>query len=96
MIEIRMNCENCNTALPPHSKDAMICGFECTFCRSCVEEILHNVCPNCGGGFEKRPVMPKKYLEKHPPSDKAIYKPVNMDTFQALLKKNVDVDPSER
>jgi hypothetical protein len=38
-------------ALPPKSTDAMICAFECTFSLSCVENILDNVCPNCGGGF---------------------------------------------
>ena len=23
----------------------------CTFCADCVDNILFNVCPNCGGGF---------------------------------------------
>jgi hypothetical protein len=36
----------------------MICTFECTFCQSCVENVLENVCPNCGGGFCPRPVRP--------------------------------------
>ncbi len=36
----------------------MICTYECTFCSDCVTNILHNVCPNCGGGFEKRPIRP--------------------------------------
>lgn len=48
------------------SKDAMICSFECTFCKQCVDEILKNICPNGGGGFEKRPVRSTKYSEKHP------------------------------
>ena len=74
----------------------MICGFECTFCKSCVEDILYYVCPNCGGGFENRPVLPKKYLDKYPPSGKVIFKPVDMKAFQALLEKNKGVDPSER
>src|SRR6266581_884749 len=60
MLELRPTCENCNAALPPNSNDAMICSFECTFCRSCVENILHNVCPNCGGGFCPRPIRPKR------------------------------------
>ncbi len=96
MIEIRTNCENCNKQLPPNSSEAMICGFECTFCKSCVEGIFQNVCPNCGGGFERRPVLPKKYLEKYPPSNKKILKPVDMNKFRELLNKNIDIDPSER
>ncbi|PYL98296.1 MAG: hypothetical protein DMF19_14500 [Verrucomicrobia bacterium] len=40
MLQLRPTCENCNAALPPNSADAMICTFECTFCRSCVENIL--------------------------------------------------------
>lgn len=48
MLEIRPTCENCGVQLLPRSLEAMICSFECTFCRTCVEEILANVCPNCG------------------------------------------------
>ena len=76
MLEIRPTCENCNKPLPYDSQEAMICTFECTFCKNCVETILHQVCPNCGGGFEKRPIRPKKLLDKYPPSIKVIYKPI--------------------
>jgi hypothetical protein len=58
MLEIRPTCENCEVQLLPNSREAMICSFECTFCRTCVEGILDNVCPNCGGGFSARPVRP--------------------------------------
>jgi hypothetical protein len=58
MLQLRPNCECCNRDLPPESTEAMICTFECTFCRECVERVLGNVCQNCGGGFEKRPVRP--------------------------------------
>src|SRR5882762_25027 len=74
MLELRPSCENCDIALPPDSTEAMICTFECTFCRSCVENILGNVCPNCGGGFCARPVRPKRnwksgdYLGAYPAS----------------------------
>ena len=51
MLEIRPICENCAAPLPPESPAATICSFECTFCRTCADEVLHNVCPNCGGGF---------------------------------------------
>ena len=55
MLEIKQNCENCGKNLPTDSNEAMICSYECTFCNECVDEILKNVCPNCGGSFEKRP-----------------------------------------
>ena len=49
MLELRPTCEHCNKALPPESTEAMICTFECTFCKDCVGSILENVCRNCGG-----------------------------------------------
>src|SRR6478609_8880051 len=58
MLELRPNCELCDVDLPPASPDARICSYECTFCASCVADVLKNVCPNCGGGFEVRPVRP--------------------------------------
>lgn len=67
MLELKPSCENCNKQLPPGSKEAMICSFECTFCEDCVDKILNNICPNCGGNFEKRPVRPKSKLVKYPP-----------------------------
>jgi len=58
MLELRPNCELCDKDLPPASTDARICTYECTFCVSCVETVLKNVCPNCGGGFVTRPIRP--------------------------------------
>ena len=58
MLELRPNCELCDVDLPPDSLDARICTYECTFCANCVETILKNVCPNCGGGFVTRPIRP--------------------------------------
>lgn len=58
MLELRPNCELCDKDLPANSDEACICTYECTFCRDCVDNILKNVCPNCGGGFEKRPLRP--------------------------------------
>jgi hypothetical protein len=66
MLQIKPVCENCGKLLPFDSNEAMICSFECTFCKECVDHILLNVCPNCGGGFEKRPVRPAALLEKYP------------------------------
>ena len=59
MLELRPNCEFCDKDLPADATDACICTYECTFCKSCVDNILLNVCPNCGGGFAPRPVRPK-------------------------------------
>ncbi len=59
MLELRPNCEFCDKDLPPESTEACICTYECTFCSSCVDSLLQNVCPNCGGGFMSRPVRPR-------------------------------------
>lgn len=66
MLEIKPNCEHCGKLLAYDSEAAMICSFECTFCKDCVENILLHVCPNCGGNFEKRPIRPTHLLEKYP------------------------------
>ena len=58
-LELRPNCEYCNIDLPRDSPDARICTYECTFCAHCVDTVLANVCPNCGGGFEPRPIRPR-------------------------------------
>lgn len=78
MLEIKPTCENCNKLLPFDSQEAMICTFECTFCKDCVENILQSVCPNCGGNFVQRPIRPQGLLKKHPISTKEVYKPVNI------------------
>ena len=51
MLELRPSCEHCDKDLPPAARDAVICTFECTFCRDCAHRLFANVCPNCGGGF---------------------------------------------
>jgi len=96
MLELRTICENCGKKLPPDSEEAMICTFECTFCKDCVEQVLENVCPNCGGGFEKRPVRPRSFLEKYPVIEKVIFKPVDPEKFKVILEKYRDIKPSER
>ena len=83
MLELRPTCENCNRQLPPEATNAMICTFECTFCSECVQSILHNVCPNCAGGFSARPIRPTtnwkgdNFLGKYPPSQKVKHHPVD-------------------
>lgn len=93
MLEIRPNCENCDKSLPNDSNEAMICTYECTFCVECVENILENVCPNCGGGFEKRPTRPHKQLVKFPMRIDKVFKPIELNKF---LETNKDIDPRKR
>ncbi|WP_456441932.1 DUF1272 domain-containing protein [Psychroserpens sp.] len=88
MLEIRPTCENCNKALPFDSTEAMICTFECTFCKDCVDTILEQVCSNCGGGFEKRPIRPENLLKKYPASTTVVRKPVDLKKHQERLNKN--------
>lgn len=68
MLELRPGCEYCDTDLSPDSQDAVICSFECTFCRDCAQTHLHGKCPNCGGELVRRPVRPAIKLEKFPAS----------------------------
>jgi len=89
MLEIRPTCEHCNKSLPFDSKEAMICTFECTFCKDCVENVLKEVCSNCGGGFEKRPIRPENLLAKYQVSEKAVYKPVDIEVHLKSLKKKL-------
>ena len=76
MLELRPGCERCDCDLPPDSPDARICTFECTFCAECVDGELQGVCPNCGGGFERRPIRPSGLLAKYPAATERTYKPV--------------------
>ncbi|MFI4867328.1 MAG: DUF1272 domain-containing protein [Steroidobacterales bacterium] len=83
MPEIRPSCENCGAQSPPDSLEPMICSFECTFCRACVEQLLDDVGPNCGGGFSARAIRPARrwsgenYLIAVPASTQVTSKPVD-------------------
>jgi len=57
-LALHPTCEHCNKALPPASLEARIGSFECTFCATCVENVMGNVCPNCSGGFAPHPIRP--------------------------------------
>jgi len=87
MLDIRPTCEHCNKSLPHDSSEAMICSFECTFCKDCVTSVLQEVCPNCGGGFTPRPVRPSHLLEKYPVSTTVVHKPVDVEAHQNRLKE---------
>jgi uncharacterized protein len=102
MLELRPTCENCRRALPPASDEAMICSYECTFCRTCAEEILGNVCPNCGGGFTPRPVRPASdwrggnHLARHPAATEVTHRPVDEAAHRAFASAIRAIPPAER
>jgi len=74
MLELRPNCECCDRDLPPSSRDAMICTFECTFCAACAHDVLGGICPNCSGELVRRPIRPEAKLVKHPASTRRVVK----------------------
>lgn len=101
MLELRPSCEHCNTALPHDSTEARICTYECTFCANCVDTLLVNVCPNCGGGFVPRPIRPSKnwknnnFLGNDPASSTIKHRPVDLEAharfaaeLQMIIPKN--------
>jgi uncharacterized protein len=75
MLELRPNCECCDTDLPPDSLLARICTFECTFCAECTDGMLQSQCPNCGGELVRRPVRPADKLTTRPASTKRVFNP---------------------
>jgi hypothetical protein len=102
MLELRPACEHCATPLPPDSTQAMICSFECTFCSTCAQDVLGNVCPNCGGGFSPRPIRPAtnwkgdNFLGKYPPSGKVKHRPVDVAQHQVFAAAVAALPPERR
>lgn len=102
MLELRPTCEHCNAPLPPDSREAMICSFECTFCTKCALEVLEGVCPNCGGNFSPRPIRPREdrkggnHLGAYPAATTVKHRPVDLHahrTFAAAMKR---IAPEQR
>ena len=75
MLELRPNCECCDRDLPPDSREALICSFECTWCKDCASTKLGGICPNCGGELVARPVRRADKLEKNPASSVRKHRP---------------------
>jgi len=102
MLELRPTCENCNRPLPPDSTEARICSYECTFCAECVENVLHNVCPNCGGGFVPRPVRPvhnwkdNNYLGHDPAGTRVKFRPVDPQQHTRFAEPIRGIAPEQR
>jgi len=75
MLALRPGCECCDRDLPPESTDARICSFECTFCAHCAHNILHGICPNCGGELLPRPRRRAAKLARYPAAVERVYQP---------------------
>lgn len=103
-LELRPNCELCDKDLPPQSAEARICSYECTYCADCVDNVLHNVCPTCGGNFVPRPIRPmqswrpeeKLGLINHPASTTRVNTSYSMDNIKAHVERIKDVAPKDR
>lgn len=102
MLELRPTCEHCNRALPPASTEALICSFECTFCRPCVERYFGNCCPNCGGNLVARPVRPAtdrrngNFLGNYPASSAVVHRPKDLSAHAQLRAAVEQLSPQER
>lgn len=102
MLELRPCCEHCAVPLPPASTEARICSFECTFCAQCVDTVLHDVCPNCGGGFAPRPIRPAhdhrngNGLARHPASTRVVHRPVDTAAHAAFAAPLAHLAPQAR
>jgi hypothetical protein len=102
MLELRPTCEQCNQPLPPASLEARICSYECTFCATCVDRVLGNVCPNCGGGFAPRPIRPSKnwkggnFLGENPASTKVKHWPVDPAAHARFAAAIRTIPPEKR
>ena len=102
MLELRPTCENCNKPLPPAATDARICSYECTFCADCVERVLFDVCPNCGGGFAPRPIRPAtdrkggNFLGNDPAGTKVRHRPVDAAAHAHFASTLMSIPPALR
>jgi uncharacterized protein len=102
LLELRPTCEHCNKALAPSSLEARICSYECTFCATCVDDVLGNVCPNCRGGFVPRPIRPAKNwkggnsLGKDPASTRVRHRPVDRIAHAKFSANLITIPPEIR
>jgi hypothetical protein len=68
ILDMCPDCQNCGRDLPPDSREARICSFECTFCAACADGAFGGICPNCGGDLVVRPTRAERWLDKYPAS----------------------------
>ena len=80
----------------------MICTYECTYCADCVDRHLSNVCPNCGGGFERRPIRPAQDrraglgLVSRPASTERVHLSVSKEEVARFAATLRDIPPERR
>ena len=102
MLELRPNCEVCDKDLPPASPEARICSYECTYCKDCADHMLHNVCPNCGGGLVPRPIRPTMArrdgvsLVHQPASTRRVHSKYSAREIRDFIDRIRDVRPEDR
>ncbi len=102
MLELRPNCEYCDKDLPPNATDARICSYECTYCADCAQHVLHDVCPNCGGGFAPRPIRPATerrpgvFLGKQPASAQRKHLKWERDSLADFIASVQAIPPAQR
>ncbi len=102
MLELRPNCEMCDKDLPADARDARICSYECTFCANCVDNVLHNVCPNCAGGFVPRPIRPATARRPgtsrtdQPPGTTRQQLKYSVEDIKALVEATRKIAPEDR
>jgi hypothetical protein len=67
-----------------------------------VDDILSNVCPNCGGGFVPRPTRPSTErragisVQHQPASDKRRYTKYSNEELIEFAKKASNIPPEKR
>ena len=102
MLILKPNCEWCDKSLLVDSTEAMICSYECTFCKSCVEHVLENVCPNCGGGFCQRPIRPAQAYrdnvsrQHQAPSKERVHTKYSVQELKEFIADIKTVEPVDR
>ncbi|MBO6835638.1 MAG: DUF1272 domain-containing protein [Alphaproteobacteria bacterium] len=104
MLDLRPNCELCDADLPPDAADARICTYECTYCAACAEDVLHHVCPTCGGNLVPRPIRPARALRpelklglaNHPASTQRRHSKWSRDQIDSFVNDIRHIPPDQR
>jgi len=101
-LELRPNCELCDRDLPSNSTEARICSYECTYCADCAESKLFNVCPNCGGDLQPRPIRPATEwrpglcVHNQPPATKRAHLSASAEDVETFCLRLREIPPEER
>jgi len=99
-LEMRVACEKCSRTLQVDD-EAYICSYECTFCARCSAQ-MKQLCPNCGGGFEPRPIRPATEwrpglsVATRPPSTKRVSLSYSRDDIAAHAQRIRNIPPAQR